>query len=143
MESPAVPARPDAAEGAAAYQEGWTAGYVARDDQIRAERSAGEEPPPPFRTGPTRDVTLDELVPGAIIARYTEPSRGHRLKTRAPCCSRPLRLHGYDILEPVQQAGCGPCGTLYLVELHDEQDGGYLAIFTVQDLRLVTTSHPR
>lgn len=92
------------------------------------------EPPKPIP--PTADVSKDQLVPSARIHRYTELVRG-RLVIVVPCCGRKARLKRFGH-RTVHLILC-ICQTAYATELFDENDGGYAALLTVEEIEYVRT----
>ncbi|GAA2798952.1 hypothetical protein [Saccharopolyspora taberi] len=76
-------------------------------------------------------VDPNQLVPGTRIRRYTDPAPRSQLDAEMPCCDRTARLPG-DAVQDQHLVMCTPCGQLYEVEVIDELDGGYGAVFTVR-----------
>ncbi|WP_433259247.1 hypothetical protein ACQPYK_49620 (plasmid) [Streptosporangium sp. CA-135522] len=104
-----------------------------------------QEPAPirPVVFGPHQAVDVAVLAPGCVVRRWTESDdpdawdedgwtyTGSAVRTTAPCCSRTIRV----ALEHAEQDGplmCPWCRVLYQAALIQEDDGGYLACFTVQ-----------
>jgi hypothetical protein len=82
--------------------------------------------------GPTDDVDPNRLVPGVQARRYTEDAPDGRLDVIAPCCGRIGRLRG-DWLHADHLVLCTSCALAYDVQVIDENDGGFGALFVVRD----------
>ncbi|MFK0244561.1 hypothetical protein ACIQUM_07670 [Amycolatopsis azurea] len=86
----------------------------------------------PTSYGATDDVTLNLLVPGVTVRRYTEAASGGALDVIAPCCGRIARLQG-DWIHDAHLVLCLACAVTYDVRILDENDGGFAADFVVRD----------
>lgn len=92
--------------------------------------AGGDEP---IGIGPDRDVRREELRPGVVVRRYTEP-----LADR-PAVHVPLPCHeAQGLVIALSWAGlttgiCRVCSTAYDVDVFDENDGGHGALLTVFD----------
>jgi hypothetical protein len=96
------------------------------------------------------DVDVAKLVEGVQIDRHTEAIGSRRDDPRpafvnvpAPCCGRMFRkvATSYDY---APLAFCCLCQLVFRLELIDENDGGYLATFTVEEPgQVVVASHRR
>ncbi|UJW28840.1 hypothetical protein L3Q67_26635 [Saccharothrix sp. AJ9571] len=92
-------------------------------------------------TGPvsykaTDDIDPNRLVPGVQALRYTEAAPGGQLDVIAPCCGRIARLRG-DWLHTDHLVLCTTCALAYDVQVLDENDGGFGAVFVVRDEQAV------
>jgi hypothetical protein len=92
----------------------------------------------PATYGPTDDIDPDRLVPGVQARRYTEAAPGGQLDVIAPCCGRIARLRG-DWLHADHLVLCTTCALAYDVQVLDENDGGFGAVFVVRDEQPVLT----
>lgn len=97
------------------------------------QNAVGETPKP---IPPTADVSKGQLVPGVRIHRYTELVRG-RLVIVVPCCGRKARIKRFGH-RTIHLILC-ICETAYATELFDENDGGYAALLTVEEIEYVRT----
>lgn len=93
---------------------------------------------PPF-FGADAEIEPDQLVPGAVVQRHTEPvnpkdydvaAKPKAVHTPAPCCGRIFRSVRTDP-EFKTLAYCCSCQRAYELWLRDDNDGGYTAVFTV------------
>ncbi len=90
--------------------------------------------------GADDEVDRTRLVPGASVRRYTDAGPDGSLDTAAPCCGRIARLHG-NWRRAEHFVLCGPCALAYDVDLIDENDGGFAAVFVVRDEQPTLTRH--
>lgn len=82
--------------------------------------------------GADDQVSLNRLVPGVVVRRYTEPAiRGDGVEIAVPCCDRLARVRRVEHLAHAW-IGCPFCGLLYNTTLIDELDGGYAAVLEVR-----------
>ncbi len=78
-----------------------------------------------------RSVTIDRLVPGQVVKRYTD-QRGSKVSVELPCCpvlGRRVVLPAEDRHEA--QVVCPFCDLLYEARLADDGDEGLWAYLTV------------
>ncbi len=79
---------------------------------------------------PDKTVTPDQLRPGLVVHRWTEPVGDHAVRAPMPCHDT------QKITLPAVQDGdllilCRKCGESFHVEILPEDDGGHAAWFTV------------
>ncbi|MEV0700056.1 hypothetical protein AB0I53_19410 [Saccharopolyspora sp. NPDC050389] len=84
----------------------------------------------------TDAVDLNRLVPGAQAYRYTSVTSVGQLDVIVPCCGRISRFSG-DFVHAVHLVLCTNCALTYDVGVIDENDGGFVALFTVRGERPV------
>jgi hypothetical protein len=109
---------------------------------IRRQPDA-QQPPLPAVGADQRDIDHALLVPGRVVWRYCESTRGDRLRSTVPCCHRSITLS-----EDTEHAVCCACRLAYAVIVKDEGDDGwgnrsYSAAFTVSHTITVARHRPR
>lgn len=87
--------------------------------------------------GPAQSVDRDGLVPGRVLIRATEQSRGRRI-VRMPCCGRSVVADIHGRAEPVTV--CCHCHIAYRVRLLHR--GDYVAV-TVAETAILVAAHGR
>lgn len=97
-------------------------------------------PRKPAAYGPADEVDRARLVSGASARRYTDFGPCDSLDAVAPCCGRIARLRG-DWRRAQHFVLCASCGLAYDVELIEENDGGFAALFFVRDEQPTLTRH--
>lgn len=96
--------------------------------QIAVKPKPKPEPAPIPSIGPGSSVTLDQLIPGRLVQRYTE-EMGEKVRTDVPCCDRWITVEAEDGLEV--DVVCPFDGLRYTLNLVGDSDGGLWANFTV------------
>jgi hypothetical protein len=78
-----------------------------------------------------QDVDRRALLPGRVVWRYTENTRAGEVRAWVPCHDNQSIVAAPGLVEGVVRCRARSCGLTYTLLLHDEQDGGYAARWTV------------
>jgi hypothetical protein len=96
-------------------------------------------------------VAADQLVPGVQVFRFTESvnpkdydtaTKPEAVDTPAPCCGRVFR-NVVTRQDFAALAYCCACQTAYRLEMRDDNDGGWTAIFTIEEQGQVVVANHR
>lgn len=120
-------------EAAAERDPAWVLREMLQTWKFMSQRAAPPAPDRPRRLHFDHGFrpTLNQLVPGVTVRRWTEHDRDYA-HTQIPCCDRPVRLPLDPGMAP-HLYGCPFCAKAYKAALIDESDGGYSVLFTVHE----------
>lgn len=95
----------------------------------------------PFTVGPHDEFELGVLAPGQVVYRWTRNNARSGPSMPMPC--HPAQYVTAPDPKIQYRAHCRLCGRAYELELFDENDGGWLAMFTCIDIEILLSHASR